>query len=167
MQQLSLGDDAQKAGRVMQQLTLGDAHHGPVTAVLLRGNEVHAARHGRVATYNAATGKLQQTRTLLPCRVHGLAVCDDSALLAWGVGAIGVARGDVVKTAAVACRVVAAAFVASDQIATLASDGTLARRDASTLAPTRILAASSGAARCASTEMKQQRAAATPSGALL
>lgn len=134
MQQLSLGDDAQKAGRVMQQLTLGDAHHGPVTAVLLRGNEVHAARHGRVATYNAATGKLQQTRTLLPCRVHGLAVCDDSALLAWGVDAIGVARGDVVKTAAVACRVVAAAFVASDQIATLASDGTLARRDASTLA---------------------------------
>ena len=37
----------------MQHLTLGAAHHGPVTALVLRGNDVHAAIHGRVHTYDA------------------------------------------------------------------------------------------------------------------
>ena len=46
----------------MQHLTLGAAHHGPVTALVLRGNDVHAAIHGRVHTYDANTGKLQRTR---------------------------------------------------------------------------------------------------------
>ncbi len=78
------------------QLTLGQAHHGPVTALVLRGNDVHAAIHGRVHTYDASSGKLQRTRTLLPCRVHGLACNEDGALLAWGVDAVGVARGDAV-----------------------------------------------------------------------
>ena len=77
------------------QLTLGEPHHGPVTAVVLRGNDLHAAIHGRLHTYDANSGKLQRTRTLLPCRVHGLACNEDGALLAWGVDAVGVAVSTV------------------------------------------------------------------------
>ena len=94
------------------QLTLGEPHHGPVTAIVLRGKDVHAAIHGRVHTY-ANTGSLQRTRMLLPCRVHGLALREDGALLAWGVDAVGVARGDAVTTIATETRCVAAAFASS------------------------------------------------------
>ena len=79
----------------MQHLKLGAAHHGPVTAVVLRGKDVHAAIHGRVHTYDANTGSLPRTRTLLPCRVHGLACNEHIALLAWGVDAVGVAVSTV------------------------------------------------------------------------
>ncbi|CAH0367213.1 unnamed protein product [Pelagomonas calceolata] len=132
------------------QLTLGEAHHGPVTAVVLRGNDVHAAIHGRLHTYDANSGKLQRTRTLLPCRVHGLACNDDGALLAWGVDAVGVARGDAVTTIATETRCVAAAFASSEDVATLTSAGAVERRDAATLARRGATAAlqTSGELRC-------------------
>ena len=135
----------------MQHLKLGAAHHGPVTAVVLRGNDVHAAIHGRVHTYDASTGSLQRTRTLLPCRVHGLALReDDGALLAWGVDAVGVARGDAVATVTTETRCVAAAFASSEEVATLTSAGALERRDAATLARRGATAAlqTSGELRC-------------------
>ncbi len=134
----------------MQHLKLGAAHHGPVTAIVLRGNDVHAAIHGRVHTYDT-TGKLQRTRTLLPCRVHGLALReDDGALLAWGVDAVGVARGDAVATGSVKTRCVAAAFASSEEVATLTSAGAVERRDAATLARRGATAAlqTSGELRC-------------------
>ena len=133
----------------MQQLTLGDPHHGPVTALVLRGNDLHAAIHGRVHTYDA-TGTLLRTRTLLPCRVHGLACNDDGALLAWGVDAVGVARGDAVTTVSVETRCVAAAFASSEEVATLTSAGAVERRDAATLARRGATAAlkTSGELRC-------------------
>ena len=114
------------------QLTLGEPHHGPVTAIVLRGKDVHAAIHGRVHTYDT-TGKLQRTRTLLPCRVHGLACNKDGALLAWGVDAVGVARGDAVATVTTETRCVAAVFASSEEVATLTSAGTVERRVAATL----------------------------------
>ena len=134
----------------MQHLKLGAAHHGPVTALVLRGNDVHAAIHGRVHTYDANTGKLQRTRTLLPCRVHGLACNEDGALLAWGVDAVGVARGDAVATIATETRCVAAAFASSEEVATLSSAGAVERRDAATLARRGATAAlkTSGELRC-------------------
>ena len=119
----------------MQHLKLGEPHHGPVTALVLRGNDVHAAIHGRLHTYDANTGSLQRTRTLLPCRVHGLACNeDDGALLAWGVDAVGVARGDAVATIATETRCVAAAFASSEEVATLVGrhGGAARRRDAGT-----------------------------------
>ena len=124
--------------------------HGPVTALVLRGNDVHAAIHGRIHTYDT-TGKLQRTRMLLPCRVHGLACNeDDGALLAWGVDAVGVARGDAVTTIATETRCVAAAFASSEEVATLSSAGTVERRDAATLARRGATAAlkTSGELRC-------------------
>ena len=132
------------------QLTLGQAHHGPVTALVLRGNDVHAAIHGRLHTYDATTGKLQRTRTLLPCRVHGLACNEDGALLAWGVDAVGVARGDAVTTITTETRCVAAAFASSEDVATLSSAGAVERRDAATLARRGATAAlqTSGELRC-------------------
>ena len=131
------------------QLTLGEAHHGPVTALVLRGKDVHAAIHGRVHTYDT-TGKLQRTRTLLPCRVHGLACNEDGALLAWGVDAVGVARGDAVTTVTTETRCVAAAFASSEEVATLTSAGAVERRDAATLARRGATAAlqTSGELRC-------------------
>ena len=134
----------------MQHLKLGAAHHGPVTALVLRGNDVHAAIHGRVHSYDATTATLQRTRTLLPCRVHGLACNEDGALLAWGVDAVGVARGDAVTTIATETRCVAAAFASSEEVATLTSAGAVERRDAATLARRGATAAlqTSGELRC-------------------
>ena len=145
----------------MQHLNLGEAHHGPVTAVVLRGNDVHAAIHGRVHTYDANTGSLQQTRTLLPCRVHGLACNDDGALLAWGVDAVGVARGDAVATITTETRCVAAAF-ASSEVATLSSAGAVERRDAATLARRGATAAlqTSGELRCGALRVDGNKIAA-------
>ena len=134
----------------MQHLKLGAAHHGPVTAVVLRGKDLHAAIHGRLHSYDANTGSLQRTRTLLPCRVHGLACNEDGALLAWGVDAVGVARGDAVATIATETRCVAAAFASSEEVATLTSAGAVERRDAATLARRGATAAlkTSGELRC-------------------
>ena len=117
---------------------------------MLRGNDLHAAIHGRVHTYDANTGTLQRTRTLLPCRVHGLACNEDGALLAWGVDAVGVARGDAVTTIATETRCVAAAFASSEEVATLTSAGAVERRDAATLARRGATAAlrTSGELRC-------------------
>ena len=145
----------------MQHLNLGEAHHGPVTAVVLRGDDVHAAIHGRVHTYDATTGTLQRTRTLLPCRVHGLACNDDGALLAWGVDAVGVARGDAVTTIATETRCVAAAFASSEDVATLTSAGAVERRDAATLARRGATAAlqTSGELRCGALRVSDRVAA--------
>ena len=67
----------------MQQLTLGEPHHGPVTALVLRGNDLHAAIHGRVHTYDE-TGSLQRTDTP-PGAAPRLACNEDAPLLAGGV----------------------------------------------------------------------------------
>ena len=117
---------------------------------------------------------LLRTRTLLPCRVHGLACNEDGALLAWGVDAVGVARGDAVATITTETRCVAAAFASSEEVATLTSAGAVERRDAATLARRGATAAlqTSGELRCGALRVagelvKACVAAATPSGASL